>query len=136
MVGIFRVAEHEKPFRVGGRRAPRKISQGQSTGPPASDHLGERAEQRSLDFVQRMIISALIIVVFGLFAAILAFYLAIYPAGSGSQGDRIGLWIMSGVVGLVCAAAVLVVNRRRPYSAWVLLGFLPMAASAYWIFNR
>jgi hypothetical protein len=83
-----------------------------------------------------MVISALIIVVFGLFAAALAGYLAIYPAGSGSQGDRIGLWIMSGVVGLACAAAVLVTNRRRPYSPWVLLGLLPMAASAYWIFNR
>ena len=100
------------------------------------DHSREGAEQRSLDFVQRMVISALIIVVFGLLAVVLAGYLAIYPEGSGSQGDRIGLWIMSGVIGLASAAAVLVTNRRRPYSAWVLLGLLPMAASAYWVFNR
>ena len=126
----------EKPFRVGGRRAPRKTQHNQGPDPARSDNARESAEQRSLDFVQRMIVSALIIVVFGLFAALLAFYLAIYPAGSGSQADRIGLWVMSGVVGLACAAAVLVTNRRRPYSPWVLLGLLPMAASAYWVFNR
>jgi hypothetical protein len=60
-----------------------------------------------------MVISVLIIVVFGLFAAVLDLYLAIYPVGLGSRGDKIELWIMSGVVGLVCAAAVLVTNRRR-----------------------
>ena len=127
--------EDEKPFRVGGRRAPRKTQHSQSPDHAQLDHPGEGTEQRSLDFVQRMIISALIVVVFGLFAAILAFYLAIYPVGSGSQSDRIGLWIMSGVVGLACAAAVLITNRRRPYSPWVLLGLLPMAASAYWVLS-
>jgi hypothetical protein len=133
--GIFGMPEDEKPFRVGGRRAPRKTQPSQNPD-PARLHHPQGAEQRSLDLVQRMVISALIIVVFGLFAATLAGYLALYPAGSGSQGDRIGLWIMSGVIGLACAAAVLVTNRRRPYSPWVLLGLLPMAASAYWIFNR
>jgi hypothetical protein len=126
----------EKPFRVGGRRAPRTTQQSQVPRTASSGQPGEGTEQRSLDFVQRMVISALIIVVFGLFAAVLAIYLAIYPVGLGSQGDRIGLWIMSGVVGLVAAAAVLITNRRRPYSPWVLLGLLPMAASAYWIFTR
>jgi hypothetical protein len=128
--------EDEKPFRVGGRRARHKTQQSPSADQARSAHPGEGPEQRSLDFVQRMIISALIIVVFGLFAALLAFYLAIYPSGSGTQGDRIGLWIMSGVVGLACAAAVLITNRRRPYSPWVLLGLLPMAASAYWVLVR
>ena len=125
----------EKPFRVGGRRAPRQPP-GQTARPERAQQPGQGSEQRSLDFVQRMVISALIIVVFGLFAAVLAGYLAIYPVGLSSRGDRIGLWIMSGVVGLACAVAVLITNRRRPYSAWVLLGLLPMAASAYWVFNR
>jgi hypothetical protein len=128
--------EEEKPFRVGGRRAPRKTQPSGSSDAARSAHPRDGREQRSLDFVQRMVISALIVVVFGLLAAVLAGYLAIYPEGSGSQGDRIGLWIMSGVVGLVCAAAVLVTNRRRPYSPWVILGLLPMAASAYWVLTR
>jgi hypothetical protein len=136
MVGIFGMPEEEKPFRVGGRRAPRKTQRSESADPAGLDHPRGGAEQRSLDFVQRMVISALIIVVFGLFAAALAGYIALYPVGLGSQGDRIGLWIMSGVVGLACAAAVLITNRRRPYSPWVILGLLPMAASGYWVFNR
>jgi hypothetical protein len=37
---------------------------------------------------------------------------------------------MSGVLGLVTAAAILLVNRRLPYSLWVLLGLLPMIVSA------
>jgi hypothetical protein len=128
--------EDEKPFRVGGRRAPRKAQQSESPDPARLNHPRKRAEQRSLDLVQRMVISVLIIVVFGLFAAVLDLYLAIYPVGLGSRGDKIGLWIMSGVVGLVCAAAVLVTNRRRPYSPWVILGLLPMAVSAYWVLYR
>jgi hypothetical protein len=90
------------------------------------------AEERSLDLVQRMIISALIVVVFGLFAGTLAVYVAAYPEESG-RDSTIGLWVMSGVLGLVTAAAVLVINRRRPYAPWVLLGLLPMAISAFWV---
>jgi hypothetical protein len=129
------MSDEEKPFRVVGRRAPRRTPLSENSDPAGLEH-PRAAEQRSLDFVQRMVISALIIVVFGLFAAVLAGYLALYPVGLSSQGDRIGLWIMSGVVGLVCAGAVLVTNRRRPYSPGVILGLLPMAASAYWVFTR
>ena len=46
---------------------------------PGSRQHARDAENRSLDFVQRMIISALIIVVFGLFAGTLAAYLALNP---------------------------------------------------------
>ena len=42
---------------------------------------------------------------------------------------------MTGVLGLMTAAVILVVNRRRPYSPWVLLGLLPMAISWFWIFR-
>jgi len=40
---------------------------------------------------------------------------------------------MTGVMGLATAAAILLINRRRPYSPLVLLGLLPMAISAPWI---
>ena len=91
------------------------------------------AEERSLDLVQRMVISALIIVVFGLFAGMLAVYLAVYPDQT-SRSSTIGLWVMTGAFGFATAAAVLMVNRRRPYSPWVLLGALPMAICAFWVF--
>jgi hypothetical protein len=107
---------------------PRSPQGAQRPSPPA-----DQAEERSLDFVQRMIISALIIVVFGLFAAMLAAYIAVYPEES-NRSSTIGLWAMSGVFGLASAAAVLVVNRRRPYSPWVVLGLVPMAVAAFWVF--
>ncbi|HEY5979943.1 MAG TPA: hypothetical protein VIT41_09940 [Microlunatus sp.] len=90
-------------------------------------------EKRSLDFVQRLIASSAI----GLFIGSLAVVLAAYLAASGvhvlPRADVIGLWVMTGVIGLVTAGAVLVLHRRHVYSPWVLLGLLPMAASAYWI---
>lgn len=107
-----------------GQRAPSARPPGRS---PADD-----AEERSLDLVQRMIISALIIVVCGLFAGMLAVYLAVTP-DEVSRSSTIGLWVMTGAFGLATAAAVLVVNRKRPYSPWVLLGAIPMAVSAFWV---
>ncbi|HLL61876.1 MAG TPA: hypothetical protein VK401_02430 [Propionibacteriaceae bacterium] len=113
---------------VSGPRQSRR-----TTGAAAHRTPPDQAEERSLDLVQRMIVSALIIVVFGLFAAMLAAYIAVYPEES-SRSSTIGLWAMSGVFGLASAAAVLVVNRRRPYSPWVALGLLPMAAAGFWVF--
>ncbi len=91
-------------------------------------------EEASLDLVQRVVVSALLIAVFGALAAVLAAYVA-GPQEDVSHGDAIGLWVMTGVVGVITAAAVLIVNRRPPYSPWVLLGFVPMAASAYGLFT-
>ena len=92
-------------------------------------------EERSLDVVQRVIISALVGVVFGLFAAVLALYLAIGAKQDLAHGDIVGLWVMTGILGLITAGAILVINRRRPYSPWVVLGLLPMVISWYWIFH-
>ena len=90
-------------------------------------------EARSLDLVQRVIVSVLVAVVFGTFAAVLAAYLAIAGDSDFPPTSVIGLWIMTGVMGLATAVAILLVNRQRPYSPWVLLGLLPMAISAPWI---
>jgi hypothetical protein len=90
-------------------------------------------EARSLDLVQRVIISFLIAFVFGTFSAVLAAYLAVRGDQDLPHFSVVGLWIISGVLGLVTAAAILLVNRRRPYSPWVLPGLLPMVISAPWI---
>ena len=90
-------------------------------------------DERSLDFVQRLIASSAV----GMFVGSLAVVLAAYLAASGVDElprDRVlGLWVMNGVIGLVTAAAVLVLHRRHWYAPWVLLGLLPMLVSAYWI---
>jgi len=90
-------------------------------------------DARSLDFVQRLIASSAV----GLFIGSLAVVLAVYLAAGGTQDlprdSVIGLWVMTGVIGLVAAAAVLVLHRRAWHAPWVLLGLLPMLVSAYWI---
>jgi ABC-type thiamin/hydroxymethylpyrimidine transport system permease subunit len=94
-----------------------------------------QAEERSLDVVQRGVMSALVAVVFGSFASVLALYLAIAGDRDLPRDSVIGLWVMTGVLGLLTAAAVLIINRRPPYAPWVVLGLVPMLASAYWIFT-
>jgi hypothetical protein len=104
-----------------------------SASQPSNHSARRRQEARSEDLVQRVVISALVAVVFGSFASVLAAYLAIAGDRDLPPTSVIGLWIMTGVTGLGTAAAILLINRRRPYSAWVLLGLLPMAISAPWI---
>jgi hypothetical protein len=97
-------------------------------------HSGRRErEEQSLDLVQRVIISALVAIVFGTFSAVLAAYLAIRGDQDLPRVSVVGLWIMTGVLGLATAGAILLINRRRPYSPWVLVGLLPMVISAPWI---
>jgi hypothetical protein len=91
-------------------------------------------EQRSLDLVQRVVFSAIVMVVTGSIALVLALYLAVSPE-KFSRSETVILWGMTGVIGLITVILVLLINRRRPLSAWLLLGLLPMAASAYWIFR-
>jgi len=91
-------------------------------------------EGKSLDLVQRVIISVFIGVVVGMFAAVLALYIAISGQTDLGRSDVIGLWIMTGVLGLITSGAILLINRRKPYHPAVLLGLLPMAAAAYSIF--
>jgi hypothetical protein len=105
----------------------------QTMGAPTNDSGRREQEARSLDVVQRVVISALVAVVFGTFAAVLAAYLVVAGDSELPRSSVIGLWIMTGVMGLGTAAAILIVNRRRPYSPWVLLGLLPMAISGPWI---
>ncbi|HET9303225.1 MAG TPA: hypothetical protein VFO20_10645 [Propionibacteriaceae bacterium] len=104
-----------------------------SASQPGRDSARKEQEERSLDLVQRTIISALVGVVFGTFAAVLAAYLAIRGDQDLPPFSVTGLWVMSGVLGLVTAAAILLINRKRPYSPWVLLGLLPMVITAPWI---
>jgi hypothetical protein len=92
-------------------------------------------EERRLESVQRIIISALVGVVLGSFSTVLALYLAVRGERDLPRDSVLGLWYMTGVIGLVTAVAILVVQRRRPYSPWVVLGLLPMLLSAYWIFT-
>ena len=90
-------------------------------------------DARSLDFVQRLIASSAVGLFIGSLSVVLAAYLALGGADDLPRDSVIGLWVMTGVIGLVTAAAVLVLHRRPWYAPWVLLGLLPMLVSAYGI---
>jgi hypothetical protein len=102
-----------------------------SSSPPS--RRARQREAKSLELTQRVILSVIVAVVFGSFSAVLAAYLAVRGDQDLPHFSVVGLWIMSGVMGLATAAAILLINRRRPYSPWVLLGLLPMAISTPWI---
>lgn len=89
-------------------------------------------DERSLDLVQRVVTSALAIVVGGGISILLALNTVLGYA-SADQASRVGLWVMAGIAGILTTAAVLIINRRHPYSPLLLLGLLPMAISAYWL---
>ena len=73
------------------------------------------AEERSLDLVQRVVFSAIVVVVIVSIAPVLALYL-VYNPEEFSRVDVTILWAMTGVVGLVTVIAVLLIYRRRPFS--------------------
>jgi hypothetical protein len=92
-------------------------------------------ENHSLDLVQRVIMSALLGVVFGSLASVLALYLVLRGEADLPHVSVVGLWVMTGLFGLATAAGILILNRVPPYRPWVLLGLLPMAISGYWILS-
>ncbi|MFT4217287.1 MAG: hypothetical protein QM619_08920 [Micropruina sp.] len=92
-------------------------------------------ERRSLDLVQRTVVSLIVGGVIGKVAIILALYVITRGKQELPADSIVGLWIMSAVIGLVGAIAVLIINRRKPYHPLALLGLLPALATAYWVFN-
>jgi hypothetical protein len=117
-----------KMQRIRGRRH----EDPDTAAPLDPEQLEEQEEARSLDLVQRMVVSALAIVVYGAISAGLTAYITLNPDDLG-RGSVIVLWLIAGVAGLLTAATVLVINRRHPYSPLLVLGLLPTAISAYWV---
>ena len=119
-----------KKHYVRGRRHDEPVAVDPTPTDP--ELLEQQEEERSLDLVQRMVVSALAIVVAGALSAGLAAYITLNPADL-DRGSIIALWVVTGFVGLLTAATVLVINRRHPYSPLLIFGLLPMAVSAYWV---
>lgn len=92
-------------------------------------------EQKSLDLVQRWVVAALITVVGGAPTAGLAVYSARLGFGNPAA-DVLGLWVMSAILGLLTALAVVLVHRRRGWSLLlVLVGLVPAAIAANYLFG-
>ena len=98
------------------------------------DQVEHEKDEKSLDLVQRIMASVLAVVVGGGIATLLSTLTALNALGF-DPGSRIGLWVMGGIAGMLTAAAVLVINRRHPYSPLLVLGLIPMALAAYWVWT-
>ena len=100
--------------------------------PQSLEQIEHDKDEQSLDLVQRIVASVLALVIGGGIAVLLSTLTAL-NALDLSPGSQLGLWVMGGVAGVLTAAAILVINRRHPYSPLLVLGLIPMALSAYWV---
>lgn len=92
----------------------------------------QEEELKSLDTVQRWVISALVIVVGGAPTAALAAYSA--SLRISDHGSAVGLWVMCCIIGVLTMVAVMVIHRRFPLNPLVILGLIPGAISAFYLF--
>ena len=86
----------------------------------------------NIETVQRWVVSAVLFHV----GSVPAVTLAVYSIGVAGDtfGKGVGLWLMSGVIGVLTAAGILAIHRRRLVSAWLLPGILPTAVTGFFIF--
>lgn len=86
----------------------------------------------NIETVQRWVVSAVVFHV----GTVPAVTLAVYSIGVAATdfGRGVGLWFMSGVIGVLTAAGILAIHRRKPLSPWLLLGILPAVVTAFYIF--
>ena len=68
-------------------------------------------EGKSLDLVQRLTVSVLVGGIVGFVASVLALYVASRGRTDLPRDSQLGLWAMTGVIGLLGAAGVLLARR-------------------------
>ena len=85
-----------------------------------------------IETVQRWVASVILIHV----GSVPAVSLAVYSIGVAERdhGKGVGLWIMSGVIGLLTVAGVLAIFQRTPLSLWMVLGLAPTAVTGFYLF--
>ncbi|MEU4293782.1 hypothetical protein AB0E63_36650 [Kribbella sp. NPDC026596] len=86
----------------------------------------------NIETVQRWVASVILLHV----GSVPAITLAVYAIGSAKAdfGKGVGLWAMSGVIGLLTVAGVLAIFRRSPLSLWLIASILPTAITGFYIF--
>lgn len=83
--------------------------------------------------VQQWVGTALVFTV-GMVPAVSLAWVSTYYDADGRRGDAIGLWVMCGVIGVVTLAGCLAIHRRSFLSPWLLVGLLPAAVAAPFLF--
>ncbi len=90
-----------------------------------------RRTRMKIETAQRWVASAVLIHV----GSVPAVTLAVYSIGVATtdHGKGVGLWIMSGVIGLLTAAGVLLIFQRSLMSLWLVIGILPTAITGFYV---
>ncbi len=85
----------------------------------------------NIETVQRWVASAILFHV----GSVPAVTLAVYSIGVADTdyGKGVGLWFMSGVIGLLTVAGILLIFRRSLLSLWLVAGILPTAVTGFYI---
>jgi hypothetical protein len=85
----------------------------------------------NIETVQRWVASAILFHV----GSVPAVTLAVYSIGVADTdyGKGVGLWFMSGVIGLLTVAGILLIFRRSLLSLWLIAGILPTAVTGFYI---
>lgn len=84
--------------------------------------------------VQQWVASALLLVVGLTPAATLALVSVWMNEEEGMRSNAVGLWVMSPIWAVVTIAGVLVIHRRSVLSPWLVLGLIPAALAAPFLF--
>jgi hypothetical protein len=114
------------------------MSYGQPDRPKVRKHLmtpgqprPQRPEPMSLGRVQRWVLSVLAATTIMHMSA----GLVLAAVFSDKEASRIGLLVISGAFGVLAIVAALLIHRRNPLSPWLLLGLVPVAVGAYFVFR-
>jgi hypothetical protein len=85
-----------------------------------------------IETVQRWVASVILIHV----GSVPAITLAVYSLGvaESDRGKGIGLWIMSGVIGILTSGGVPLIFQRSLLTPWFLVGLLPTAVTGFYLF--
>jgi hypothetical protein len=85
----------------------------------------------NIETVQRWVASAILFHV----GSVPAVTLAVYSIGVADTdyGKGVGLWFMSGVIGLLTVAGILLIFRRSLLSLWLVAGILPTAVTGFYV---
>jgi hypothetical protein len=94
-------------------------------------HLRSIGDQQTLTRVQRWVMSILAV------TTILHLSAGVAVAGVfvDALDARIGLNVLSALIGMIAVAAGLLIHEKRPVSPWLLLGLLPAAVGAWFTFG-
>jgi hypothetical protein len=92
----------------------------------------QNRDSMSLSTVQKWVLSTLAATTI----MHLAIGLVVAAAFSDGLDEKIGLLIIGAAFGIVAMVAAMIIHGKRPISPWLLIGFVPSLAGAWWIFYR